>query len=312
MRTVIILLFALCAAILPAAALAQDETEDHDDFNLKINGDYTVPANETIGTLVVIRGDVRVAGRVDDGLLVINGDVLVSGSVGGDITVIDGDLTVAGGATVNDVSLVRGELNEQPGSRITGDVSERSDFFSRGAALAFGIFLWVGFTVALLIGGLLFATIGGRQLMGSAALMTQRTGATILAAVITVIALPAVAVIAMLTIVGIPAGIGVLLFLIPALAFLGYLVAGALLGRLILGGFGERGRPVNALPAVVLGVVILQLALVIPVLGVISFLVGLWGTGALVFFALRGARPTTRGGEPVPAAGAPGPTEPAS
>ena len=39
---------------------------------------------------------------------------------------------------------------------------------------------------------------------------------------------------AMLTLVGIPLGLGVLLLVLPALWFLGYIVAGARLGTLIL------------------------------------------------------------------------------
>jgi hypothetical protein len=191
---------------------------------------------------------------------------------------------------------------------VTGDVSEREDFFSTGAALLFGLFLWVGITVALLLGGLLFAAIGRRQLMGAAELMTDRPGATVLTAIITVIVLPIVAVIALITIVGIPAGIFLLLFLIPALAFLGYIVAGAMLGRLVLGGFGDRGRVVNAFAAVVLGIVILQVALLIPVLGVASLLIGIWGVGGLVFYAIRAARGRSPGEEPSPPA--PAPTSP--
>ncbi|HEX6030735.1 MAG TPA: hypothetical protein VFY90_04830 [Tepidiformaceae bacterium] len=313
MRPLIVLLIALSTALLPAAAVAQDGGDDNvDDFTLRIDRDITVPANETLGTLVVISANVRVEGRVDDSLVVIDGDAVITGSVGEDVTVIDGNLTLAGSSNVKDVNLISSDLTREPGAQVTGDVSEREDFFSTGAALLFGIFLWVGFTVALLVGGLLFAAIGRRQLMGAAALMTDRPGATVLTAIVTVIVLPIIAVIALITIIGIPAGIFLLLFLIPALAFLGYIVAGAMIGRLVLGGFGDRGRAVNAFAAVVLGIVILQIALLIPVVGVASVLIGMWGVGGLVFYAIRAARGGPREERPLVAPPtSPPPPEPA-
>jgi hypothetical protein len=108
--------------------------------------------------------------------------------------------------------------------------------------------------------------------------MTGKVGQSILTGFIVLVGVPLVAILFMVTLIGIPTGIGVLLFLGPALLFLGYLVAGSWLGRLVLS--RAPGGP-GGLRATLLGLLILQLILLVPGLGWIVFpLGGIWGTGA--------------------------------
>jgi hypothetical protein len=62
---------------------------------------------------------------------------------------------------------------------------------------------------------LLRAAADGRQQAGAAALIGYRPGETILAAVVVGEMLPAIAVLAFTTLIGIPLGFGILSFLIP-------------------------------------------------------------------------------------------------
>jgi hypothetical protein len=94
-------------------------------------------------------------------------------------------------------------------------------------------------------------------------------------------------VLVMLTVVGIPLGLGVLLVVLPIAWFLGYIVAGARLGKFILQRNDATGRPVAA---TTLGLVILQLGVLVPVVGGIAMVIaGFWGAGALAYSAYRAA-----------------------
>ncbi len=311
MHRLFALLLAILIASLPAAAAAQQE-DDRGGLALRINGDFTLAEDERLSALVVINGDAVVAGTISDFMLVINGDATVSGTVERDVTMINGTLTLEPDAVVDDVSLVRSDLVEEPGATVTGDVTRttRWIFLSTGALILVGIAFWVAMTFTVLVAGLVFAAVAGRQLSQAASLMTDRAGQSILSGLIVLFGLPIIAVFAMLTIVGIPLGIGMLLFLLPALTFLGYIVAGTWLGSLMLsrtpaGGFSER-----PFAQAVAGLLVLQIIILIPGVAPLVFIVGgVWGTGGLVYLAFRNLRGAggTPPSAPAPAAGQPAP-----
>lgn len=295
LRTLLLASFAFTLALLPSTALAQ-ANDDEGDFALRIRGDYTVSQGESVGTLVVINGNAVVEGTVRDFLLVIDGTADISGTVE-ELTVVSGDAVLRDGATVRqDVLLIRSDMEQQPGSTVGGEVERRSRVFFRGAWVLFGVFFWLGATAALIIAGLVFAAIGGRQLAAATANLSEQPGQSILAAIVVVVVLPVLAVLAMLTIIGIPLGIGLLVFLLPALAFLGFLVTATWIGQLILSGF-KRDRPATRLYLpVVIGVLILQVIALIPGFGwLIWMLASLYGLGGLVYLGWRSAR-----GRPTP------------
>jgi hypothetical protein len=220
---------------------------------------------------------------VTNAFVLVDGDATLSGTVDGDVVVVRGTLTLQPTAHVTgDVNVARGNVVTENGATVDGSIVHRSYDWSGWDFLLFSIYLWVSLTIVILIAGLVFAAVGGRQLMGSANLISDQTGGTILAALIVGIGIPILAVIAMLTILGIPLGIGLLLFLIPALWFFGYLVAGTKIGAVIL---RQHDNPHPYL-AVVLGLILLQVIGLIPFIGgLISFIAGLLGTGALVLYA---------------------------
>lgn len=286
--------------LLPSAAFAQDNGEDDGDFALRVGGDFTVPAGESIGTLIVINGDAHIEGTVRGFLLVVEGTADISGTVD-ELTVVNGHALLRDGATVrNDVTVVRSTLDQQPGSTIGGQVERRSRVFFRGAWVVFGLIFWLGATLALIAAGLVFAAVGGRQLAASTDNLSEQPGQSILAAIVVIIALPVVAVLAMVTIVGIPLGIGALVFLLPALMLLGLLVAATWLGRLILSGFKRETFARRLYLPTVIGVLILQVMLLIPGIGwAVWSLASLYGLGGLTYLAWQAAR--GRGAPELPA-----------
>lgn len=291
MRHIVILLLALSFALLPATAFA--DSEENGGFILRVNGDATLAAADQLDSLVVINGDATVDGTIHESLTVVNGDAVVSGSVLGDINVVRGDLRLLDGASVNNVNLVRGDLEQAPGAMVNGEIERTSRFFVQaGWATFLGVLFFVGLGLALLAVAIGFALLGAGQLKSATTSLAEKTGQTILAGIVTVIVLPIVAGIAIVTIVGAWIGLGILFVLIPALTLLGLAISATWIGSMVLHRNSEwPARPVGA---AALGTLIVLVALAVPGVNALAVIVlGTWGVGGLVYTALRGMRQNT-------------------
>jgi hypothetical protein len=288
------ILLGVLLALIPAAVFAADET-DEDGLLLRVNGPVTIAADDVEQNVIVISDDVVVDGMIEGSLIVIDGDAVVNGRVADDVTVISGSLTLGSAATVHNVSVIDGTLARQQGATVTGDISERSELIAAWYWGLFSAIVWAGVTLAVLVAGLIFAAVAARQLRAAGDAIVQRPGSTLLAAVIGWIGMTVAMVMLFFTIVGIPMGIGYFLFVLPVLWFLGYLVAGTQLGRLVLRSRGDSERPYLA---ALVGLLILQGIGIIPWLGVlVAFVAGVVGSGALLLLAWRswrGERPARR------------------
>jgi hypothetical protein len=281
---------ALTLASLPGAAAAQSPEDNDEGFILRVNGDVVIGEDERVAAVIVIDGNLRVEGTVTDFVLVIEGDALVSGTIEGNLTVISGDIELTSNAVVEDINSVRGDLIRAQGATVTGEIHERDNFeFLWAVAGVFSLLFWVGMTVTMAVAALLFAHFGARQLSGAATLMTGDLVNSIIGTVFLWVGGPILAVLAFITVIGIPLGLGILLFLLPAMGFLGYIVAGTRLGTLVLsaGGRERSGKPYLE---AVLGVVLLQLLILVPLFGaIVVLLAAIWGAGSLAFVIYRGA-----------------------
>lgn len=290
MKWLIALVVALSLAAVPVAASAATNDDASSDFLMRIDGDVVIGEGESVGSLVVIDGNVTIDGTVRDTVFVINGDVTVNGTVEDHLTVISGSATLSSTAQVGDVTLIRSDYTRAEGSVVTGEVNKRDSFtFAEGLIAVFSFLFWIAMTVAVIVAGLVFAAIGGRQLTSSARSMTGDAVNTIIGVVLVWVALPIIAGIAIATIVGLPLGLGIFIFLLPALWFLGLIVAGTRLGMAIAKASGREAGDHPYLASFI-GLLILQLLILVPVLGaVVVFFAGVWGAGALAVTALRGA-----------------------
>jgi hypothetical protein len=288
MKWILVPLLALLLSFIPAQAFAEDGQDD--DVLIRVGADIYIAEGERVGTVVVIDGSAVIEGQVAESVFIIHGNATVAGEIGGDLTVISGDIDLQRSAQVQNVTSIRGDIIRAQGATITGELHERDGFGDIRAAVAvFSILLWLGLTVALVAAGLIFAAIGGRQLREAAQRMTADAVNTILGVVFVAVALPTIAFVAIVTLIGVPFGVGLLIFLMPTLWFLGYIVAGARLGSALVG-FGHEQPTSHPYAATVLGIVLLQLLVLIPVLGMlVAMVAGLWGAGALTFSAYRAA-----------------------
>ena len=281
----IVIVFAL---LIPATASADDGKQEDNGLMMRITGDVTIARDQTVGAVVVIDGTATIDGTVTDSLVVINGTAIVNGTVQDDITVISGTLDLRSGAHVASVNLISSDLIRADGVTVAGAIDQRDGIeVPAGLLAALSIYVWVAMTLAVVVAGLAFAAIGGRQLNEASRLFTGEPSATLIGAVSFWVIAPLLAFAAILTLVGIPLGLAVLVFVLPVAWFLGFIVAGAALGKLILHRGDDTGRP---FAAVTLGIVLLQLGVIIPIVGaLVALLAGVWGAGALAYMAYRAA-----------------------
>ena len=217
-RYVLATLAGLLLALLPSVILAADG--DRRGFILRVDGDVTLARGESVGSVVVINGDAHIDGSVRDALVVVKGTATITGSVDQSVTVVDGTLNLRSGSSVKDVNLVRSDLNRDEGAAVSGAIHRRENIVFRGAWLLFSVVLWAGTTIAVIVTGLVFAASGGHQLRTSARSLTESAVSTIVAAFALWIGAAVLGVVLFVTVVGIPLGIGLLLFVLPALWFL--------------------------------------------------------------------------------------------
>jgi len=306
-RWVVLALLALALALLPGAVSAQG-SDTLGDIVVRFNGPLTVPAGQVTGTAVVLQHDAQIAGTVEDVLFVYQGTARISGTVNGDVMAVNGTVELLSGAHVHNVSLANSTLSQASGATVDGTVSHSGGVENVRAFGVLSALAWFALTLAIVLAALVFAAIGGRQLSSACDMFSSQPGETVLAAVLIGIGLPVIAILAMVTVVGIPFGLGLLLFLLPALAFFGYLVTGTALGGVIVRALGGRSAPNHPYLAALVGVVILELVGLVPILGgLVALLATLAGAGALTVLAWRGWRGPRRPGAATQPSGTPSP-----
>jgi hypothetical protein len=294
-----------CLAFVVSAPGAHAQRNQEENLLLRVGGTARVGPADSVGSAMLIRGNGVIEGAVGDQLMVIRGTARVTGRVHGDVVVMNGHLDLAPGAHVDGNVLLYGStITRSPGAVVTGQIHEE-----RG--LSFGAraiwFFWLGMTLMLIVAGLVFAAFATRSLIESAGMIGAAKGPTLVTALLLWIGLPALAVLAFVTVIGIPLGFMILFFVIPALTLLGYLVSSTALGRLVM----RRRRPPPEVVGVVreplfaevtTGVLILQIIGFIPGLGgLVIILAGLLGAGALLYHAWSRRRQQREVEVPVPA-----------
>jgi hypothetical protein len=288
-----------------------------DDRKISVVGDITVPRGETVdGLVATVDGDVQIAGTVTDfvfvgdghlvvtgrvtrGVVVAHGDARISGRVGGDV------VTLSGRVIVTDEGSVGGDVVSRLTPRVArgtveGDV-KRLDLegIFTGVIIGFLAYLWLATTISIAILGLLFVGLFPRA-ADTAAAAGKRVGPSFGWGALVGIVGPIVAVLILVSIIGIPLGLGLLSGL-NLLAPIGYVTASLIFGRWFVKGTTTGAR----IGAFFAGFGILRLIALIPGLGLIVwFVVCVYGLGAVSMAAWYGGRRPPRDELPPP------PTEP--
>ena len=284
MRRVLLIALVLLAA-LPTGASAQ--TVGDGDDRVSITGPVVVGAGEVAGDVVVIDGPVVVAGAVRGDLVVINGPLRISGRVGGDVVVLAGRATLTSGARVGGDLLYGEERPSVPAGATVGGEVKRVDVGRITDPLGFvgALAIWLAVTASTLVLGLVLLWLVPRGMDGIVAAGATSIGPVVGWGLLLFFGLPLLAVLGLITIVGIPLGIGLLLALVP-LYSIGYTCGAWLVGRRLVS--PPRGRVL----AFLAGVAIVRVLGLIPILGgLVWFVATVLGLGAIMVAVWRARRP---------------------
>jgi cytoskeletal protein CcmA (bactofilin family) len=266
----------------PLAAAATD--------HVVITGGAVVGPRQTAGDVVVIDGTVTIAGHVTGDVVSIAGPVRVTGRIDGDL------IAIADRAVLGPSARVGGDLrygDERPvlarGARVSGKTS-KEDWAD--ATHGWGWIGWLGWWLAVSISSLIVGAalvwLAPGALRAADRAIRDRPGAAVAWGLGIAIGAPLLAVLALVTLVGIPFGIGLLLAAIPALA-VAYATAAWMAGRRLLG-----DRATSPWAALFAGWGLLRVLALIPVLGgLVSLVATVVGLGALAVALWRARAPAT-------------------
>ncbi|MFP5362659.1 MAG: hypothetical protein ACLGI5_08005 [Thermoleophilia bacterium] len=274
-RSLLIGVLLLCW-LLPAAG-ASAAADGADDDRVVLLGPVLIDRDETAGDIVVLDGDVTIRGQVTGDVVVVDGDITIRGTVAGDVVAISGLATLGRRGRVGG-DLVYGDDRpvQAPGSRVAGEVTKLDvgDVSVIGA-----IAIWVALTVSLLLLGLILLLLAPRAADAVARTGREKTGIAGLVGVVAFFLLPVIAFGALVSVIGLPLGVVLLLLIIPLYA-IAYCAAGLVVGRLIL----KRAT----LLAFVVGILILQALALIPIAGgIVGFVATCLGLGTLLVAIVR-------------------------
>ena len=292
----LVLVAVLLALAAPALASGYDGPGRGDD-RIAFSGPVDVPAGQTVEDVVAFDGPVSVAGSVDGDVVAMNGPVRLSGSVDGDVVGLSDAITLSPTADVaGDLVYGAGRPVVPAGATVSGDIQRadpgdffRGDSFGDDSFFDFGLWTWLAgwlaVSISSLVLGLLLLRLAPTSAGRALELARERTGASVGLGLAVLIGVPVTAITLMITIIGIPLGIALLLALVPLYA-IGYVTSAWVLGRRVT----ADGR--KDVVAFLAGWGILRAIALVPFLGgVAGFAATVFGLGlvALLVHRARGS-----------------------
>ncbi len=294
-RSMVVGLFSLLLLGLAAPAWAQDGQDGQaSEAFVVLSGPADVPQGRLVGDLVVFHGSSSVDGTVNGSLTAFDAPITISGRVLGDVVVFNGRVELASGANVTGDVVSQDAPIVASGATIGGTTRRvQTNVNWDGFGWAGWLAWWLAVSVSTLLLGLALLWLIGRGASRIADAGRTGIGPAIGWGLLAFFGLPILAILALVTLVGIPLGLGVLAAL--ALIYtLGYTATAWIIGRRIL-------RPGTSwVVAFLLGWGILRVLALIPIVsGLIWFAAAVFGLGALTVTIWR-ARSTSQAA-PAPA-----------
>ncbi|MBI5768387.1 MAG: RDD family protein [Verrucomicrobia bacterium] len=298
-----------------------------DNDRVSIMGDTHVEAGELIeGAAVGVMADVTVDGEVTGDAVAVMGDNRINGTVGGNAVAVLGDIYLGPKSKVGgDIVCVTGTVHREPGAEVGGKIIKKtvggnkkfgpsferwwSESVKPARLLGFSPgFNWMWLlTLFLLAFYVVLALVfpGGMRRTGD--MLVRRPIAVIMAGILSIIALPVLFILLLVTVVGIP----VALLVLP----IGILLA-VLFGKAALYGLVGRGLTADKFHpalAVLVGGLLFVVLYIVPVAGfLLSLLTSFLGFGCAIMALLTSdKKPTPPAPPPVAPVTPPTPPMPA-
>jgi hypothetical protein len=307
------LVVALLLVLAPAALAAETHPGgDVDRALISLQGDVTLPAGDQADLVLVVGGTATIDGDATT-VVAIDGTVVVRDGTVGSVGAVGSDVEVGAGATVTGdvLTLDQDRVTIAAGAAFGGAVRDLApQLIGLGFVLGPAMFLlFIGFVLVTIVAGVVLAGMAARQVRAAERLISREPGTVLLTGIAGIFA-PILLVAALIvTVVGAPLGVAILVTVWPLAAYLGYLVAGIWIGEWLLARVDPGRAQATERPyaAAVVGLVVLQALSIVPPLSAIA---SLFGYGAVLLLAWRvlrtgGAADTgaVRGVAPAPLAG---------
>ena len=267
---------------------AQSVSSSRSGILIRVNRDAEVAVDENEGTVIVVNGIARIDGTAES-VIVVNGDARLACAKVGTLVMINGTAHMCGKTVVSgNVHLINSTIVRDDSVAVKGGIIEGSGQSFAGGAHLFGFLFSLGAGIALIVCGLIAAAIVPHGVRGAGQVLSTEPLRAFGVAVLLWIGLPLIAIAAFLTIIGIPVGVSVLVFLLPALGFLGYIVTGIMVGDYLIGVIRHRDEAWHPYLAATFGMITLFALGTLPVVGgTITMAAGVMGAGAMVVYAWR-------------------------
>lgn len=259
-----------------------------EDVLVRIGGDAAVAPGERMGAVLVFDGNAVVEGDVEVAV-VADGTLRVRAGQVGQIFAADGRVHLEPGATVmGDIRLIDAELTQEDGAQVLGTVHRGIPSWVGGGLVLVGVLLGMGWILAVILSGVAVAAFAGSSVRHVGRRIVDETRDTLVATLVFWVGVPILAVLATLTIVGLPLGLAVLLFVLPVVSFAGYLIAGIRLGDSLVEWRRGSAEAFHPYLAALIGISVLMLISILPIIGeTVSAAATLVGSGALILHLWR-------------------------
>ena len=254
-----------------------------------LSGTVIVRRGDEVGGVVLFHGVVEIAGVAQGDVVVLDGRILVTGQVSGTVVNIDGPVTLGPNAHVLGDVIARERIRVAEGAIVDGEIRSGTAFLLRTPIDVFGPWAaWLAVAVSTLLLAAIVVLVAPRAAERTAEIAAERPWPSLGVGVALVLGVPLVAVLASITLVGLPFGLALLLAL-WFLASLGVAFAVFALGRRLW------REPRSRWIALLFGWLAVSAVSAIPYVGgVVWVLAATVGSGAAVL-AMR--RPRTGGGD---------------
>jgi hypothetical protein len=267
-------------------------------------GDITVPAGEHADAVIVVKGTATIAGEVNT-VVVVDGAANLTGARSESVIAIRSPVTIGAGTVVlGDVMKIDSVVTRVGDGAIGGTVRDMAaDLAGIGWFLGPAMIMaYMGFALAAIAAGLLLAGLASRQVRAAEALISHKPVQTLVAAFVGLVLPIFLVAILVVTIVGAPLGLGILLGLWPLAAFIGYLVAGIWIGDWVLARMAPSTTRERPYLAAVVGILILEVLGILPFIPMIATLFGYGAVLLLAWQTIRtGSMPMSPIRQPAPA-----------
>ena len=274
--------------VVPMAAAA-DPWDQDEQYVLTTGANLTLPADQHVDVFVVFNSHARIEGDART-IFVVNGTADLVGAHAGGIVAIQSHVTIDGGSLVSgDVRASGSTVDGASAATLMGRIRDLGPDMAVGwLAIGSGLFfIYLAFAISAIAAGVVVAGLAARQVRAASALISAEPVQVVGAAVVGLIALITIAVTALITIVGIPFGLGVLGLVMPALFIAGYIVAGIGIGEAIVGRMTPGVTRERPYLAAFIGLAAVGLVSILPPIGgLVSFV----GFGAVILLMWRVVR----------------------